>query len=333
MNEEKKMTATKDKRLDNTLEAISKDLGFTIARIGEQKIEPLPRLNTGSLSLDIATGGGWVFGRIHEIFGPEGTGKTLLSLFAIAEAQKKGINCAFIDMEQALDLTWAEKHGVNVSDLVHTQPDSAEKALNAMERLTSTGKFGVIVIDSVSALLPQAEIDGEIGDQLPGLQARLLGAALRKISPVAASTGTVIIFINQIRMKIGVMWGSPETTSGGQGLKFYSSIRLDVRKVSKSEVFDANKNQIGHDQRVKVIKNKTAPPFREAAVPILYTSGIRLVDDTMNAAQSLNLLDFSNPLEIGGKSFGTLASLKDSLASDSVFLELVRKEISDKIKV
>lgn len=324
---EEKMATTKSKALDTVLEGISKDLGHTISTVGSSKIAPVPRLTSGSVSLDLAMGGGWAKGRIHEVYGPEAGGKTMLTLFAISQAQKAGLNAAFVDMEHALDLSWASQLGVDVPNTVIEQPDSGEEALTLARKLVQSKSFGIVVVDSVSALVPQAELDGEIGDSHMGLQARLLGQALRVLSPTAAETGTIVIFINQLRMKLGVMFGNPETTSGGQALKFYSSMRLDVRKVSKSEIFNEAKQQIGHDQRIKIVKNKTAPPYREAQVPIFYGSGIRQVDDIMSAAQAI-LPDAG--LTISGGKYKNLAALKDALTESEGLRDAARKEILTK---
>lgn len=287
--------------LDAVLKDISKNLHLQVSRLKNQDVEPLARIPTGCLSLDLATGGGWAQGRIHEVYGPEGTGKTMLTLFAIAQAQKLGLNAAFIDMEHALDPEWAQKLGVNTDDMVFTQPDSGEQALNTVLQLAESGKFGLIVVDSVAALVPQSELDGDIGDQSMGVQARMMGQALRKIAPAAAKSGTVVIFINQLRMKLGVMFGNPETTPGGNALKFYASLRLEVRRVSKSEIIDENKYQIGHDQRVKVVKNKISPPFREAVVPINYVQGVRVVDDAVRVAQIVGAMSSSGVFSIDTK--------------------------------
>ena len=323
---EEKMPATTDKRLGKALESISQDLGLTLSFLTEQKTDPAKRLSTGSLSLDLAMGGGWVHGRVHEVYGPEQGGKTMLALLAISQAQKMGLNAAFIDVENTLDPVWAQTLGVDIDKLIFTQPNFGEQALNAIEELCKSGKVSIIVLDSIAALVPKSELEGEIGDAQMGAQARMMGQALRKISPAAAASDTIVIFINQLRQKIGVMFGNPETTPGGNALKFYASIRLDVRKESKSDVLDGSKNRIGHSQRIKVVKNKTAPPFREAAVPILYASGLRVVDDTINAAQAVGLLDMGTMI-LGGKEFGSLASLHKALSEDSALLESVRQEV------
>ncbi|MEL0192392.1 MAG: recombinase RecA [Halieaceae bacterium] len=286
------MDPNKQKALDAALSQIERQFGKgTVMRMGDEERVAIPSISTGSLGLDIALGiGGLPKGRIVEIYGPESSGKTTLTLQVIAEAQKKGGVAAFVDAEHALDPQYAEKLGVQMDDLIVSQPDTGEQALEVAEMLVRSGAVDVLVVDSVAALTPKAEIEGDMGDSHVGLQARLLSQAMRKLTGAIKQTGCLVIFINQIRMKIGVMFGSPETTTGGNALKFYSSVRLDIRRIGAVKDGD---EVVGNETRVKVVKNKVSPPFKQAEFQIMYGSGIYHMGEVIDWGVKLNLVDKS----------------------------------------
>jgi len=282
----------KTRALGLALDHIEKQFGKgSIMRLGEAhvttKVDTFP---TGSLSLDLALGGGIPHGRVVEVYGPESSGKTTLTLHAIAEIQRAGGTAAFIDAEHALDPAYAKRIGVDVDNLLLSQPDNGEQALEIVETLVRSNAVDLIVVDSVAALVPRAEIEGDMGDSLPGLQARLMSQALRKLTGIINKSKATVIFINQIRMKIGIMFGNPETTTGGNALKFYASVRMDIRRISQIK---AGESVVGNRVRVKVVKNKIAPPFREAEFDIMYNAGISTAGDILDLATNRNIVEKS----------------------------------------
>ncbi|HJL60568.1 MAG TPA: recombinase RecA [Pseudomonadales bacterium] len=289
-SENSKEDSQKAQALSAALSQIERQFGKgTVMRLGDSPQEKIPSISTGSLGLDVALGiGGLPKGRIVEIYGPESSGKTTLTLQIIAEAQKVGGTCVFIDAEHALDPLYAQNLGVNIDDLLVSQPDTGEQALEICDNIVRSGAVDVVIIDSVAALTPKAEIEGEMGDHHVGLQARLMSQALRKMAGNIKQSNTLVIFINQIRMKIGVMFGSPETTTGGNALKFYSSVRLDIRRIGSIKDGD---EVVGNETRVKVIKNKVSPPFKQAEFQIMYGKGIFRLGEVVDLGVQLGLVD------------------------------------------
>ena len=324
------MEENKQKALQVAIGQIEKDHGKgALMKLGEGASYPdIEAVSTGSLTLDVALGiGGLPKGRVIEIYGPESSGKTTMALQVIAETQKEGGTAAFIDAEHALDPKYAENLGVNIDDLLLSQPDSGEQALEITDTLVRSGAVNTIVIDSVAALTPKAEIDGDMGDSHMGLQARLMSQALRKLSANIKKSNTLVIFINQIRMKIGVMFGSPETTTGGNALKFYSSVRLDIRRIGAIKKGD---EIVGNETRVKIVKNKVAPPFRIAEFDIMYGEGVSKESELIDLGVKYNILDKSGAWysygtdRIGQGKDNSRIFLKDNLD--------IAKEVEDKIK-
>ncbi|MEW6068001.1 MAG: recombinase RecA [Nitrospirota bacterium] len=329
----------KVKAIEMAISQIEKSFGKgTIMRLGAEKVaEGIQVIPTGSLSLDIATGvGGFPRGRVIEIFGPEASGKTTLALSAIAQAQQKGGIAAFIDAEHALDVNYAQKLGVKIEDLLISQPDTGEQALEITESLVRSGAVDIVAIDSVAALVPRAEIEGEMGDSLPGLQARLMSQALRKLTAAISKSLTTVIFINQIRMKIGVMFGSPETTTGGTALKFYSSMRIDIRKIEAIKESQETKgikdkqDTIGGRVRVKVVKNKVAPPFKQAEFDIYFNEGISRIGEIIDLGVEKGIIEKSGAwYSYAGNRIGQgRENAKDFLKNNID----ISKEIESKIK-
>ncbi|MBI4118694.1 MAG: recombinase RecA [Parcubacteria group bacterium] len=318
-------SAISSKALQETVKEIKERFGEgSIMVLGQAQKVDVDAIPTGSISLDLALGvGGIPKGRIVEIYGPESSGKTTLTLHVVAEAQRRGGLAAFIDAEHALDPDYARKIGVNVDNLLISQPDNGEQALDIMEALVKSGRVAVIVIDSVAALTPQAEIEGEMGDMQMGLQARLMSKALRKVTNLAAKSGTTVIFTNQIRMKLGIMFGNPETTPGGNALKFFSSVRMDIRRIAQLK----NKDEIvGNRVRVKVVKNKVAAPFKQAEFDIMYNQGVASLADVLQTGVRLGVLDKSGSwFQYNGEKIGqgTEASVGYLKENPKVFADIV----------
>ena len=321
------------KSLETAISQIETQFGpGTIMRMGEREVQSIPSISTGSLGLDLALGiMGLPKGRVVEIFGPESSGKTTLTLQVIAECQKQGGTAAFIDAEHALDPVYAEKIGVKIDDLLLSQPDTGEQALEVADIMVKSGGIDVLVIDSVAALVPRAEIEGEMGDHHVGLQARLMSQALRKITGSIKKSNTLVIFINQIRMKIGVMFGSPETTSGGNALKFYSSVRLDIRRIGTVKDGD---EVAGNETRVKVVKNKVSPPFRQAEFQILYNKGINRAGEILDIGVERKIVEKAGAWyaydgeKIGQGKINASQWLKDN----PNIAKKIEKQITDSIK-
>ena len=320
----------KRKALEVAMGQIEKQFGKgSVMKLGEFKAMEVEAIPTGALSLDIALGiGGVPRGRIIEVFGPESSGKTTLALHIVAEAQKMGGEAAFIDAEHALDPVYAKKLGVDIDDLIVSQPDTGEQALEITEALVRSGALDVVVVDSVAALVPKAEIDGDMGDSHMGLQARLMSQALRKLAGAVNKTKTVIIFINQLREKIGIMFGNPETTTGGRALKFYASVRLDIRKIENIKQDGEVK---GNRVRVKVIKNKVAPPFREAEFDIVYGKGISKEGNILDIAVNLDIIEKSGSwFSYNGERIGQgRENVKEYLSKNPEMMQEVEKKIRD----
>ena len=335
------MPKTKDtssKSLKDTLADIDNHFGKgTVMRMGDRENLDIPSISTGSLGLDIALGiGGIPKGRVTEIYGPESSGKTTLTLQIIAQCQKEGGTCAFIDAEHALDPQYAEKLGVNVDELLLSQPDTGEQALEVADMLVKSKSVDLVIIDSVAALVPRAEIEGEMGDHHVGLQARLMSQALRKITGNIQRSGATVVFINQIRMKIGVMFGSPETTTGGNALKFYSSVRLDIRRIGAVKEGD---EVTGNETRVKVVKNKVSPPFKQAEFQIMYGLGINQEGEILDYGNKLGLVEKSGAFyKLDGETIGqgkTKASLflkENAKVKDKLVKEIRSSYIASKSK-
>ena len=318
----------KNKQLEAALGQIERQFGAgTVMRMGEKKHEKIPSVPTGSLGLDLALGiGGLPRGRVVEIYGPESSGKTTLTLEVIAQCQKMGGTAAFIDAEHALDPIYAEKLGVNVEELLISQPDTGEQALEVTDIMVHSGGIDVLVIDSVAALVPKAEIEGEMGDTHVGLQARLMSQALRKITGNVKKSNTLVIFINQIRHKIGVMFGSPETTSGGNALKFYSSVRLDIRRIGTVKEGD---EAVGNETRVKVVKNKVSPPFKQAEFQIIYNKGINRLGELIDRGSDLGIIEKSGAwYSLEGEKIGQgKSNAVDFLEENPKIAEKIEKQI------
>ncbi|GIV32508.1 MAG: protein RecA [Chitinophagales bacterium] len=321
------------KALQLTVDKLEKAYGKgTVMKLGDNKVIQVEVIPSGSISLDVALGiGGFPRGRIVEIYGPESSGKTTLAIHAIAQAQRKGGLAAFIDAEHAFDKTYAEKLGVDTSNLLISQPDNGEQALDIAEHLIRSGALDVVVIDSVAALVPRGELEGEMGDNKVGLQARLMSQALRKLTGSISKTGCCCIFINQLREKIGVMFGNPETTTGGNALKFYSSIRLDIRRIA--QIKDKEQNIVGNRVKVKVVKNKLAPPFRVAEFDIIYGVGISRTGEIIDLGVALDIIQKSGSwLSYEGTKLGQgREQVKELLDDNPELADEIEKKIKDKL--
>ena len=322
--------SSSDKTLDQVLADIEKQFGKgSVMKLGDHEHKEIDVIPSGSLSLDIALGiGGYPKGRIVEIYGPESSGKTTFALHAIAEAQKLGGRVAFIDAEHSLDPQYASKLGVNIDELLLSQPDNGEQALEICEALVRSGAISVIVIDSVAALVPQAEIEGEMGDSHVGLQARLMSQALRKLSGVISKTNTIAIFINQLREKVGVMFGNPETTPGGRALKFYSTIRLDVRRGEQIKIGD---QIVGNKTNIKVVKNKMAPPFKNCVVDIMYGEGVSREGELVDLASDAGILEKSGSwYAYNGEKLGQgKENVKEMLKNNKALTEELEQKVRE----
>ncbi len=324
---------SRKKAVDLAVTQIEKQFGKgAIMKLGAETLPgEIPTISTGSLSLDIALGvGGLPKGRVIEIFGPEASGKTTLALHVVAEAQKRGGIAVFIDAEHALDVQYAKKLGVKIDELLLSQPDTGEQALEIADQLVRSGGVDVIVIDSVAALVPKAEIEGEMGDAHMGLQARLMSQALRKLTATISKSNTIVIFVNQIRMKIGVMFGNPETTTGGNALKFYSSVRLDVRRIASIK---QGQDVIGSRTKVRVVKNKVAPPFKEVEFDLIYGEGISREGDVLDLAVEKNIVEKSGTwYTFSGQRIGQgRENAKQFLKENSKILEKMEKEVLESV--
>ena len=335
------MASTKDNKTDSQKEGKNKALGLaletiekqfgkgSIMKLGESYKVEVETIPTGSVSLDLALGGGIPKGRVVEIYGPESSGKTTLTLHAIAEIQKMGGTAAFIDAEHALDPSYAKRIGVDVENLLLSQPDNGEQALEIVETLVRSNAVDLIVVDSVAALVPRAEIEGDMGDSHMGLQARLMSQALRKLTGVISRSHATVIFINQIRMKIGVMFGNPETTTGGNALKFYASVRMDIRRISQIKQGDA---VVGNRTRVKVVKNKIAPPFREAEFDIMYNEGISRSGDVLDLAIKNEIVEKGGAwLTYGDTKVSGREAMRQHLIENPKVMEEMAKKVRDAI--
>ena len=320
------------KTLESTISQIERNFGKgSVMKLGERGVVEIDTIPSGSLSLDIALGiGGLPKGRIVEIYGPESSGKTTLSLHVVAEAQKNGGTCAFIDAEHALDPIYAKKLGVNTDEMLISQPDNGEQALEIADTLVNSNAIDVLVVDSVAALVPKAEIEGEMGDHHVGLQARLMSQALRKITGNVQKSDTLVIFINQIRHKIGVMFGSPETTAGGNALKFYSSVRMDIRRIGTVKDGD---EAVGNETRVKVVKNKVSPPFKQAEFQILYNKGINRLGELIDKGADLDIIEKAGAwYSYNGEKIGQgKANSIEFLEQNPKLLKTIEKQVIDAI--